>query len=327
MASKWGDKLDETSTSGALTGIWTSNYWKVTAMTHGDYNGDGYDEFVLAYTSADNWQSKVSLYQTQHTPSEIVLYNESASNNGSYYFSSLSSGDTDGDGFDELQATKIKDASGDYYRYKMEDETPGGLLASKWGDKLDETSTSGALTGIWTSNYWKVTAMTHGDYNGDGYDEFVLAYTSADNWQSKVSLYQTQHTPSEIVLYNESASNNGSYYFSSLSSGDTDGNTSKINPGITETKEEKVYPFELAQNYPNPFNPTTNISFTLNEALDVKLEIFDMLGKRISVLTDERMSKGIHNVKFNASNLNSGIYIYRITTNSGTLTKRMVLIK
>ncbi len=136
--------------------------------------------------------------------------------------------------FEELQATKIKDASGDYYRYKMEDETSGGLLASKWGDKLDETSTSGALTGIWTSNYWKVTAMTHGDYNGDGYDEFVLAYTSADNWQSKVSLYQTQHTPSEIVLYNESASNNGSYYFSSLSSGDTDGD------GFDELQATKI---------------------------------------------------------------------------------------
>ncbi|MCF8411832.1 MAG: T9SS type A sorting domain-containing protein, partial [Melioribacteraceae bacterium] len=66
--------------------------------------------------------------------------------------------------------------------------------------------------------------------------------------------------------------------------------------------------FELAQNYPNPFNPTTNIKFTLPEAAQVRLSVFNMLGEEVGLLANQQMESGIHTVEFDASNLSTGIY-------------------
>ncbi|MEX2603112.1 MAG: ice-binding family protein [Gracilimonas sp.] len=85
--------------------------------------------------------------------------------------------------------------------------------------------------------------------------------------------------------------------------------------------------FTLSQNYPNPFNPTTNIRFGLNEASDVRLEIFNMLGQSMVVLVNERKAAGWHNATFDASSYSSGMYIYQITANGIQSTKRMMLIK
>ncbi len=90
---------------------------------------------------------------------------------------------------------------------------------------------------------------------------------------------------------------------------------------------ETVKGFALEQNYPNPFNPTTNISFTLPEASDVSIEVFNMQGQRIATLQNGMMSAGSHNVQFDATNLSSGIYLYRMTAGSFTATNKMMLVK
>lgn len=83
----------------------------------------------------------------------------------------------------------------------------------------------------------------------------------------------------------------------------------------------------IFQNYPNPFNPVTQIKFTLSDASHVKLEVFDMLGRRISLLLDETRQKGTHSVSFNGSDLPSGFYIYKVTTGSKSEAKKMLLVK
>lgn len=85
--------------------------------------------------------------------------------------------------------------------------------------------------------------------------------------------------------------------------------------------------FALGQNYPNPFNPSTVISFQLPVSSFVRLEVFDMLGRKVAILVNEQLSAGYHEVNFNASHLASGIYLYRITTNKRSSTKSMTLIK
>lgn len=84
---------------------------------------------------------------------------------------------------------------------------------------------------------------------------------------------------------------------------------------------------KLYQNYPNPFNPTTVISYQIPSSSDVRLEVFDMLGRRVAVLVDDRVVSGHHEVNFDAANLASGMYIYQLRTESYTLSNRMMLIK
>ena len=85
--------------------------------------------------------------------------------------------------------------------------------------------------------------------------------------------------------------------------------------------------FELSQNYPNPFNPSTTISYNLPEATNVKLIIFNILGQEVKTLINGFKEAGVHSVNFNASELNSGLYIYKIEAGSFTQTRKMTLIK
>jgi hypothetical protein len=89
-----------------------------------------------------------------------------------------------------------------------------------------------------------------------------------------------------------------------------------------------VESFRLNQNYPNPFNPSTNISFNLPNAADVSLTVYNVLGQRVATLLNNRKyTSGSHTLSFDASNLASGIYIYRIEAGSFVSQKRMTLIK
>lgn len=96
---------------------------------------------------------------------------------------------------------------------------------------------------------------------------------------------------------------------------------------IDETAEE-VLIFSLAQNYPNPFNPSTTIQYTISKAGNVKLLVFDITGRQVSELLNQRQNAGSHTVSFDAENLSSGIYFYRLETESGfSKTNKMLLIK
>jgi hypothetical protein len=83
----------------------------------------------------------------------------------------------------------------------------------------------------------------------------------------------------------------------------------------------------LSQNYPNPFNPTTSINYTLNRPGKVQLEIFNMQGQRVATLVNDNKGAGDYEINFDASNLASGIYVYRLQAGTTMLTKKMALIK
>ena len=98
---------------------------------------------------------------------------------------------------------------------------------------------------------------------------------------------------------------------------------------VTVTDTESAIPdqFVLHQNYPNPFNPATTIAYSLPEAADVNLEIYDILGRRVTVLVSQIQHQGRHTITFNAPHLASGIYFYRLQAGSFVETRKMMLIK
>lgn len=99
------------------------------------------------------------------------------------------------------------------------------------------------------------------------------------------------------------------------------------NPTSDESTSEKPLQYALFENYPNPFNPSTNISFSIPKTSPVRIEVFNVLGQPISVLFDQTMVRGVHNITFRASNFSSGTYFYRLTTPEFTQTRVMTLIK
>jgi hypothetical protein len=99
---------------------------------------------------------------------------------------------------------------------------------------------------------------------------------------------------------------------------------------VSVEKENDIVPaqFYIDQNYPNPFNPTTTIKFGIRQAANVDLRIYDILGREVAVLVNNQyMTAGAYNIKFDASRLASGNYIYRITAGNNTVSKKMQLLK
>lgn len=97
--------------------------------------------------------------------------------------------------------------------------------------------------------------------------------------------------------------------------------------GIKENTDAIVTNFKLDQNYPNPFNPSTLIEFSLTNSTDVKLNIYNALGQKITTLVNSTLEAGVHSVKFDAAGLSSGTYFYQLQANGVSLVKKMNFMK
>jgi hypothetical protein len=85
--------------------------------------------------------------------------------------------------------------------------------------------------------------------------------------------------------------------------------------------------YRLEQNYPNPFNPTTKIEYSIPTQAPVELKVYNLVGQEVATLVNEVQKAGAHYVKFNATNLASGMYFYRISAGDFSSVKKMVLVK
>ena len=115
--------------------------------------------------------------------------------------------------------------------------------------------------------------------------------------------------------------------FSSAASRFYDSNFTELPSKIWEDVLNSPQEFKLYQNYPNPFNPTTIIRFQLPVSGNIKIKVFDILGREIKTLVNEEKPAGNYEIEFNASGLSSGIYFYRLQAGSFIETKKMVLIR
>ena len=100
--------------------------------------------------------------------------------------------------------------------------------------------------------------------------------------------------------------------------------STSIEPATTAEIPSEI---SLDQNYPNPFNPVTTVEFDLDRAQNVSLTVHDVMGRQVAVLVDGQQAAGTYRVTFDASNLSSGLYLYRLHTQTGSLTRKMTLLK
>lgn len=96
---------------------------------------------------------------------------------------------------------------------------------------------------------------------------------------------------------------------------------------IRGKNDDAIYSYQLQQNYPNPFNPSTTINYELQKSGLVNLKIYNMLGKEVADLINETQEAGLHEVSFDASNLPSGTYIYKIQSGNFVQVRKMILLK
>jgi hypothetical protein len=92
-------------------------------------------------------------------------------------------------------------------------------------------------------------------------------------------------------------------------------------------KDQNPNGFYLNQNYPNPFNPKTNITYTLSKAVNVKIDVFNLLGQKIKTILNRQMPIGLHEIEFTAQDLPSGVYLYRIEAGEFHAVRKMILLR
>ncbi len=129
----------------------------------------------------------------------------------------------------------------------------------------------------------------------------------------------------EVSFYD--GDNDGSIDVISTESGDISGINAFILTALSVDDESPPNDISLKDAYPNPFNPTTTISYTLSRALDVRLEVFDLLGKPVRLLEKGFKSSGEHSVHLDAADLSSGVYFVRLSAGSNSQTKKMVVVR
>ena len=158
-------------------------------------------------------------------------------------------------------------------------------------------------------------ALAQPSFNGATYTHYT--YSLANYRQNNVVLRIGAYSPY-----------GNTYLLDDITIGDSTGFTGIEDlAGITPTE------FELSQNYPNPFNPSTTIRYAVPNESKVSISIFNLLGQEVATLVNDIQSAGYHEVLFNAANLSSGVYLYRINAVSTggakefSSTKKLILLK
>ena len=197
----------------------------------------------------------------------------------------------------------------------------GIRISTIWSDLVPVELTS--FTANVTDNDVILNWSTATELNNSG---FEVQRTSAGNEFTTIGFVPGYGTTTEAKTYRFVDANllAGSYTYR-LKQVDFNGTfaySDEVNAEVTSPVQ-----FELAQNYPNPFNPSTTIKFSIPQSSNVTLKIFNTLGQEVKTLLNQNMESGVHTINFDASELNSGIYFYRLDAGQFSEVRKMTLIK
>lgn len=171
---------------------------------------------------------------------------------------------------------------------------------------------------IINNNNVKLQWKTSYEFNNQGFEIY------RDN--TKIGFVEGKNVPNIYNFWDNNLSSGIHYY--KLRQIDYNANYDEFIPNINPIEIKIPAQTILKQNYPNPFNPTTKIDFTLSRANNVSLKIYDASGKEVSTLINSIYYKeGYYSINYNASNLASGIYFYKLYSNDFNIIKKMIVIK
>jgi hypothetical protein len=218
-------------------------------------------------------------------------------------------------------------SGGNNLRYKFEDQTP---IAPQNLTVIESENNHPLLS--WNANQ---------EPDLSNYQVWKKGGDEGGDWHLKQTTSNTSYEdPDEMVVTGPRQGNEGTayYYVKAVDLGsNVSGPSNEVNirVGIEppsksvagEGQEGVIYDYSLSQNFPNPFNPTTSINYQIKEKGFVSLKIFDMLGTEVASLVNESQEAGSYSVEFNAADLPSGMYVYRLSTNNFVDTKKLILLR
>jgi len=199
------------------------------------------------------------------------------------------------------------------------------LLTNTWTaiSTVNAPSARYSHSGVWTGS----RMIIWGGYNGQSYLNSGAIYNpSSDTWSQITNINTPTKRGYHIGVWSGSKMIIWGGRDESLAL-NTGGVYTNPSLGIKNTSFEIPSDFELHQNYPNPFNPTTKIRFAIPNFGFTTLKVFDILGKEVATLVNEKLQPGTYETTFDGNGLNSGVYFYILQTDNHVETKRITLVK
>jgi hypothetical protein len=235
-----------------------------------------------------------------------------------------------------------------YWRVRAKDDFEYG----PWSSKRHFTTTpvaspvltcSDCALGHHPAMTWTNTAGTNGAYRvyrlqcpqtgctGDEMWRGMTGWMSGTSYTDYAVTVSGKDPDGSVYYYHVQAKNQAgqlSDYSNTIHVNSEDGWITKtIAQETGEEQQSKPTEFALYQNYPNGFNPTTQIRYAIPTPVHVMLRVYDMLGRVVATLVEGEQTAGYKSVEFNAANISSGVYLYRITAGDFTAVKKMLIVK
>ena len=267
----------------------------------GDYNNDGWIDLFVPKHGTHNVLYKNTYGSFAKVNDEILVYEGGVSESGIW-------GDYNNDGKLDLLVTNIYGNTRNYL-YKNVGTSGNYLICKLVGGCTSNKAAIGARIKLYDASFFEMREVDGSSSFGSQnmlWQHFGLGtITNIDSvvvlWPSGKRQKLANVQANQSILFDECAI------------------------GIINNQIPVKY--ELLQNYPNPFNPVTSIEYSLLRSVNVKLTVFDINGRVVKILVNQRQGQGTYRESFDGSNVSSGIYIYKLETDEFTDTKKMILMK
>lgn len=299
------------ATTGFMVGDPVNNRWSLWKTSNGGANWDSTGLYLpVVHATEAGWNQAISVVYPKiwiGTNDTVVIYSTNFGTN--------------------------------WTRYKTTGEVNGYSLCFDWVNGQTGLMAGGTAmlqTSNFGNNWTNVPIIGSGNVVGITFTNLPVDYFTSPAWCVRsltTSIYSSMNGSSWSIEYTAAAGNFNAISQSRPGRGiwavRANGGISfhTIIADINKIGTSAPNKYGLFQNYPNPFNPATTIKFQVPKTGFVSLKVFDALGKEVQTLIDQNVSAGFYETKFNAENLSSGIYFYKLVTDKFTDVKKMVVVK
>ena len=310
-----------------LVELWNRNSWINSNRSTYIYDSNGYKtSYLLEGWTGVNWVGKMrNTYSRDAQGNMISAIHESWNgtnwvNDYQYTYEYDSNGNETSSLFEKWNDTSW--VNYDQYTYAYD---ANGNVISFLTEKWDSTSwvNYDKYTYTYDSNGNETSSLTE-EWDGTNWVNVVRITYVYDADGSMTSGLSKQWDGTNWIL------GNGVFYFDNELISNSSGEKFEIfYASVTNIRNNEVSKnnFVLSQNYPNPFNPTTTITYSIPTSGFVTLKIYNLLGSEIATLVNEEKNYGTYKVNWNAQNLSSGVYFYKMQAGSFSETKKLILLK